>query len=64
MADDDMKALIKRVGITDDEVRMHPEHGLMINMSAVRKISAAVPDTAKKMEFLAALTEWVNNGCR
>jgi hypothetical protein len=42
-------------GLTEAEIRRHPEHGHLIGVSGVRKLAARAPDTAAKMEFMAWL---------
>jgi hypothetical protein len=34
-------------------MRDHPEHGLLITLSGVRKLAAMAPDTMQKLEFMA-----------
>ena len=54
-------ALLSATGIIRTEVGH--QTGLR-HTPSLEFVADVLPDTAKKMEFLAALTEWVNNGCR
>jgi hypothetical protein len=38
-------------GLTTSEIRCHPEHGLLISLSGIRKLSAMAPDTQQKLEL-------------
>jgi hypothetical protein len=55
ISDQQYRDLIKRTGLTPAEMREDPELGMLISTSGARKLAAVVPDTAKKMRFLAWL---------
>jgi hypothetical protein len=55
MANEEMRILALAAGVTEDEMQDHPEHGLTISLTGLRKLAAAMPDTAKKMEFLVLI---------
>ena len=42
--------IIARAGILPDEVRWHPEHGMLMTPAAVLKLAALCPDTAPVMQ--------------
>jgi hypothetical protein len=56
MTDQEMLKLAKAAGLTKSEMHDHPEHGLMISLSGVRKLAAMAPDAKGKPEFIA----WLN----
>jgi hypothetical protein len=45
-----MGRLCKKAGVTADEMREDPEHGLLPSPSAVRKLAAIASDQAKAQE--------------
>jgi hypothetical protein len=48
MANEEMRILALAAGVTEDEMQDHPEHGLTISLTGLRKLAAAMPDTAQK----------------
>ena len=43
-----MIAVCRAAGVTDDEMRDDPQHGLLLSASGVRKLAATGPDNAAK----------------
>ncbi len=44
MTVDALRALCLRAGVTADEMRDDPDHGLVLTMAGVRKLAAMAPD--------------------
>jgi hypothetical protein len=54
----DMIALMKRIGVLPHEVDRHPEGGIIVSHTAVRKLADHSPNrqaAAKLMEYVAAV---------
>jgi len=61
--DADMCTLLERAGIVPAETRMHPEHGLLLSPSAVRKLVAIVPDQSRAAAFIAQAEAFLLDTC-
>ena len=50
-----LKRIFARAGLTADEIMDHPEHGLLVNASGLRKLAAIAPNPGPARVIL----EWV-----
>ena len=59
-----LRKLCARAGVTANEMRQHPEHGLMLTASAVRKLAEAAPDQDAAKEVLNMMAQMQRSALR